>query len=97
MSFGNGGVITENDREEQRKMIKYNHLIANTLILHTTVTLSRVLRELIREGHAIDVESVGALSPYLTKHIDRFGRYTLDMNRQPLEPEYDAPVVTMTV
>ena len=46
----------------QRKLIKYNHLIANTLILHTTVTLSRVLRELIREGHAIDVESVGRLA-----------------------------------
>ena len=49
----------------------------------------------MREGHAIDVEAVGALSPYLTKHIDRFGRYTLDLNRQPPEPEYDAPVVTI--
>lgn len=58
-------------------------------------TVSTVLREDIREGHAVDVESVGALSPYLTKHIDRFGRYTLDLNRQSPEPEYDAPVVTI--
>ena len=94
VAFGSGGVITENDRAEQRKLITYNHLIANTLILHTTVTLSRVLRELIREGHPIDVESVGALSPYLTKHIDRFGRYTLDLTRQPPPPDYEVPVVT---
>ncbi|MDP9314179.1 MAG: Tn3 family transposase [Chloroflexota bacterium] len=96
VAFGSGGVITENDREEQRKLIKYNHLIANVLILHTTVTLSRLLRTLIREGNAIGVESVAALSPYLTKHIDRFGRYTLDLTRQPPEPEYDAPVMPVT-
>ena len=25
VAFGNAGVITENDREEQRKLVKYNH------------------------------------------------------------------------
>ena len=26
VSFGGGGLIAENDRDEQRKLIKYNHL-----------------------------------------------------------------------
>jgi TnpA family transposase len=30
--FGGEGVITENSRDEQRKAIKYNHLVANCLI-----------------------------------------------------------------
>ena len=34
LAFGGGGVIAENDRGEQRKIIKYNHLLANCLIFH---------------------------------------------------------------
>jgi TnpA family transposase len=94
VAFGRSGVIAENDREDQRKVIKYNHLLANSLIFYTTVTLSRVLRELIQEGHHIDVESVAALSPYMTRHIDRFGQYTLDLTRRPPVLDYDSPVVT---
>jgi hypothetical protein len=31
------GVIAENLRHEQRKIIKYNHLVANLVILHNVV------------------------------------------------------------
>jgi len=31
INFGSDGVIGKNNREDQRKMIKYNHLIANIL------------------------------------------------------------------
>lgn len=32
--FGGEGIITENNRENQRKVIKFNHLIANCLIFY---------------------------------------------------------------
>jgi hypothetical protein len=32
---------------------------------------------------------VAALSPYVTQHINRFGRYDLDMEKQPPELVYD--------
>jgi TnpA family transposase len=32
--FGGEGIIAENSRDEQRKAIKYNHLVANCLIFH---------------------------------------------------------------
>jgi hypothetical protein len=32
--FGGEGVIAENVRHEQRKVIKYNHLVANIVILY---------------------------------------------------------------
>ena len=47
---GNKGVIRENDRSQQDKIIKCNHLTANMVILHTVETLSRTLTELRKEG-----------------------------------------------
>jgi precorrin-6B methylase 2 len=40
--FGGEGEIAENLRHEQRKVIKYNHLVANMVILHNVVGMSRV-------------------------------------------------------
>lgn len=81
VSFGGGGLIAENDRDEQRKLIKYNHLVANCLIFHNVYSLTRVLHGLAAEGYEIESESVSRLSPYLTEHINRFGKYTLDLER----------------
>jgi TnpA family transposase len=39
--FGGESVIAENVRDEQRKVIKYNHLVANLLSFHTLVTMTR--------------------------------------------------------
>jgi TnpA family transposase len=63
IAFGGEGVIPENDRLEQRKMVKYNHLVANCLIFYTVATMSRVLAQLHGEGYTIDLEAVAALSP----------------------------------
>ncbi len=38
--FGGEGVITENRREEQRKIIKFNHLVANCVILYNVFVVS---------------------------------------------------------
>jgi TnpA family transposase len=46
VSFGGDSVIAENTRDEQRKFIKYNHLVANLLVFHNIVTLSRALNRL---------------------------------------------------
>jgi TnpA family transposase len=87
--FGADGVIQENDRDEQRKLIKYNHLVANCLILHNVCTLTRMLSQLAKEGHTFDEATIGQISPYIRDHINRFGDYFLNMDRaQPL-PTYD--------
>ncbi len=44
--------------------------------------MTRVFNELIAEGHPIDKEVLQAFAPYRTEHINRFGSYTLDMNRE---------------
>lgn len=65
--FGGEGVITENDRDEQEKRIKYNDLVANAAILQNVIDIERILRELAGEGRPVSQEDLAYLSPYLTR------------------------------
>lgn len=87
VAFG-GDVINSNDRDEQRKRIKYNHLAANCVIFHTACQLTQVVKELLSEGHSISREALAGISPYLTEHINRLGNYTLKLERV-LDVDYD--------
>lgn len=89
LAFGGEGVIRENDRLEQLKVIKYNHLVANCVIFHNVQAVSTVLDRLQRQGHTIEHDALAALSPYLQQHINRFGRYQLNVNRCPPPVDYD--------
>lgn len=82
LMFGGKGIIAENVRDEQRKVIKYNHLVANLVILHNLVTMSEALEQMIADGHAINQEAVGCFSPYPTEHINRFGKYELRKSQE---------------
>jgi hypothetical protein len=77
------------DRDERRKIIKYKHLVANFLIFLNLLSISRVLQDIQRENYPLEAWQIAALSPYLTLHINRFGRYGLDMGKQPPELFYD--------
>jgi hypothetical protein len=78
LAFGGGGVIAENDRAEQRKIINYNHLLANCLIFHNVCTMPRALYKLRAEGLPIEPETVAALSPYIRAY-------------QPIRPVHARP------
>jgi TnpA family transposase len=80
--FGGEGIIAENVRHEQRKIIKYNHLVANMVILNNVQNMTRVLKTLQEEGHTIDEDLLKALAPYRKAHINRFGDYLLDLSRK---------------
>jgi len=92
--FGGEGVIAENDPEEQEKRIKYKDLVANIIIFQNVVDMTRVIRELQGEGYEIGRDELTALSPYLTRHIKRFGDYYFDLGNvpQPLESELSVPI-----
>jgi TnpA family transposase len=92
--FGGDGVIAENDPEEQEKRIKYNDLVANAVIFQNVIDITLILRDLIKEGQTLSRNDVEALSPYLTKHVKRFGDYILDLENipQPLEGAMSVPI-----
>lgn len=83
VAFGGEGIIRQNNREEQRKIIRYNHLVANLVVFHNVVSMTRVLQELIDEGYAVTPEIIARLSPYKTEHINRFGHYELRFDQVP--------------
>ena len=83
------GIIRENVRDEQRKIIKYNQLVSNCLIFYNTCMLTHIIEDLISEGYIIEDATLSSLSPFLTNHINRFGKYKLDLERKPIEIKYD--------
>nr|WP_289113913.1 Tn3 family transposase [uncultured Halomonas sp.] len=91
--FGGEGVIAENIRHEQRKVIKYNHLVANLVILHNVESMTLTLKALKDQGHHIDHDILKGLAPYRTDHINRFGDYTLDFDRQVSPMSYNAKII----
>lgn len=78
INFGGEGVIRENNRENQNKMIKYNQLVANNIIFFNVYYMSIILQDLSNEGYKINEEIISCLSPYITNHINRFGKYSID-------------------
>ncbi len=80
LSFGNAGVIGDNDPDHMEKIVKFNELLANCVIFYNAAELTVVLNQLAAEGHPVRGEDVAALSPYATRHILRFGDYVLDLS-----------------
>ncbi|SUW56398.1 Transposase and inactivated derivatives, TnpA family [Burkholderia oklahomensis] len=80
LMFG-GDIIAENLRHEQRKVIKYNQLVANRVILYNVQWKSRKLKEMQTKRHPVDADVLEALSPYRRDHINRLGSYLLDLQR----------------
>ena len=83
VSFGGDSVIAENVRDEQRKFIKYNHLVANLLVFYNLVSMTRAMQKMATDGHLVSDELAASLSPYPTEHINRFGNYNPNFGRAP--------------
>ncbi|WSG18841.1 transposase [Nonomuraea sp. NBC_01738] len=71
-------VLERNDPAEQEKLVKFTNLLANLVAFHTALDLTEVIRSLISEGWQISAADIATLSPYLTRHIRRFGAYATD-------------------
>ncbi|MCM5575473.1 transposase, partial [Xanthomonas hortorum pv. pelargonii] len=73
--------------------IKYSQLVANMIILHNVEGMSRTLAEMRKEGIELTPEILAGLSPYRTSHINRFGDYHLDLDREVAPLSYTAKVL----
>jgi TnpA family transposase/antitoxin (DNA-binding transcriptional repressor) of toxin-antitoxin stability system len=91
--FGKAGVITENDPEEQEKRLKYLDLVASAVIFQNAVDMSLAVQALSAQGYPIDREALATLSPYITRHLKRYGEYVVDLETvpQPFESAIQLP------
>jgi len=95
VTFGNKGIIGANSRDEQRKIIKYGHLVANILIFMNVHDQSKIMNELVEEGYPITKEQAACLAPYRKDNINRFGAYFLDELRDKMVIDFGLPVVSL--
>nr|WP_240381132.1 transposase [Bacillus mycoides] len=51
-----------------------------------------ILWQLKREGYQFSREDLVMLSPYMTKHLKRFGDYLIDLKKIPQPIEENIPV-----
>ena len=70
--------------------MKYKVLVADAVIFQNVIDQTRIIQELLNEGHKITADDLKFLSPYQTAHIKRFGEYVLDLSQvpPPLDIEY---------
>ncbi len=90
-SFGGQGISTENNRDEQRKLIKYNHLVASCVCFYNVFAINQILNDLDYESISIKPGALSAISPYITRHINRFGEYQLDLAKEIPDLNYSVP------
>jgi Tn3 transposase DDE domain len=64
-------------------------VVANAVMLSNVADLTRVLADMAADGHPVTPALAASLSPYMRRHILRFGRYALDMDSlpEPLDPQ----------
>jgi TnpA family transposase len=82
-SFGSTELVASNDDTEMEKSVKYTDLINNCVMLQNIIDMSDIIHQLTQEGAQIREEDIASLSPYITKHIKRYGDYLIDMKRVP--------------
>ena len=82
-------MIKSGDPVEQDKQLKYASLVANTIMLSNVVGMTMVLSDMAADGHSVTPGLVACTSPYIRRHILRFGQYVLDMGNlpAPLDPQ----------
>ncbi len=83
LRFGGQGMLNTNDPEEQDKRIKSTSIIANAVMIQNVIDLTNAINTLSRIGIPIKEEDLKFLSPYLTRHIKRFGTYQVYPNSPP--------------
>jgi TnpA family transposase len=96
ITFG-GPVIKSGDPVEQEKQLKYASLVANAIMLANVADLTGALSSMAADGHPVTPELAASTSPYIRRHIRRFGKYDIDMEDlpEPLSPKalpFDIPL-----
>lgn len=82
LSFGSD-VLADNHPDHQEILVKFNALLANSLIYSTTLDLTEVFNDLVAEGVDVAREDAATISPYITVKTRRFGDWTLNLAPPP--------------
>jgi hypothetical protein len=75
-------------RFSRRKIVKYNHLLANMVIFNTVAHQTKAVNKLREKGVDIPDDVLSGFSPYWRDHLNRFGVFALNMDKTNDSIEY---------
>jgi len=78
------GVLRTNSPVDQEKAVIANQLLANSVIAQTVVDQTWIIQQLKREGYSFALSEAKHLSPHLTRHLLRFGKFATRCETEPL-------------
>ena len=81
--------IRSNHRVEQKKFIKYNHLVTDMTLLYTVEKMSKVIKIAPSNGIEISKALLKYFSPYRKEHIIRLGKYEIDVGDKDNDDQED--------
>ena len=81
ISFGKEGIIHDNNRANQQKIIAFGRMIANATMFHTVANTTHALNELAEEGIEYTKDDLSILSPYYRENINRYGAFDLSRSK----------------
>jgi len=79
--FGKGGEISSNKRESQEYSMLCLHLIQNCLVYINTLMIQHILN-VPSNMNRMDKKDLRALTPLIFRHINPYGNFEVDMNKQ---------------
>ncbi|WP_274919543.1 Tn3 family transposase [Streptomyces sp. WZ-12] len=78
LAFGNHGLLSSRDPEQQEKAVKFLDLVASSIIFSTTIDMTGTLRQMVSEGWTVLPEDLAVTSPHRRENVLRFGDYDTD-------------------
>ena len=87
--FGKSGELATNRQEDQEMGLLCLHLLQSSLVFINTLMIQRVLQE-PAWAERMTERDLAALSPLMTQHINKYGRFEVDLAKRIL---FDVPVL----
>ena len=78
-------MLRSNDPVDQEKLIQYQHLVSDLVILYNTHHMTKAINSLREEGYPLVEEDLEHISPYNLYGLRLIGDYRVDIQRE-MEP-----------
>jgi TnpA family transposase len=80
--FANEGKIRHRNNEDQANQALCLNLLTNAVITWNTIYMAAVIDRLRAEGHPVQDDDLGHLSPARHQHINPYGKYRFDVDTE---------------
>jgi TnpA family transposase len=80
--FAHQGAIRQRHEEELTNQASCLNLITNAVVTWNTIYIEAALNQLRSEGHQISDEDINRLSPTRYEHVNPYGIYPFDLEKE---------------